>query len=237
MSKIALLKKWIDESEHIVFFGGAGVSTESGIPDFRGVDGLYHQKFEYPPEHIISRSFYKEDPAYFFRFYKERMLPLGFEPNIAHETLARWESQGKRVTVVTQNIDGLHQKAGSTRVLELHGSIHRNYCEKCGRIYPGEFVRDSYGIPTCACGGTVRPDIVLYEESLHGVTIDASLDAIADADLLIVAGTSLTVYPAAGLIRYYCGDRMVLINKDATSFDERANLVFHDRLGEVFSQL
>lgn len=237
MDKIALLKKWIDESNHIVFFGGAGVSTESGIPDFRGVDGLYRQKFEYPPEHIISHSFYKEDPEYFFRFYKERMLPLGFEPNIAHETLARWEAEGKRVTVVTQNIDGLHQKAGSTRVLELHGSIHRNYCEKCGMIYPGEFIRDSYNIPTCQCGGMVRPDIVLYEEALHAMTIDASVDAIADADLLIVAGTSLTVYPAAGLIRYYRGDRMVLINKDETSFDERANLVFHDRLGEVFSQL
>ena len=237
MSKIESLKKWIAESEHIVFFGGAGVSTESGIPDFRGVDGLYRQKFEYPPEHIISHSFYKEDPEYFFRFYKERMLPLGYDPNIVHKTLARWEAEGKRVTVVTQNIDGLHQKAGSTRVLELHGSIHRNYCEKCGLIYPGEFIRDSIDVPTCRCGGTVRPDIVLYEEALHGPTVDASLDAIAEADLLIVAGTSLTVYPAAGLIRYYRGDRMVLINWDATAFDERANLVFHNRLGEIFSQL
>ena len=237
MKKIEQLKQWVAESNHIVFFGGAGVSTESGIPDFRGTDGLYRQKFEYPPEHVISRSFYKEDPEYFFRFYKERMLHLGFEPNIAHKTLARLESEGKHVTIITQNIDGLHQKAGSTRVLELHGSIHRNYCEKCGLIYPGEFIRDSLGVPVCQCGGTVRPDIVLYEEQLHGATIDASLDAISRADLLIVAGTSLTVYPAAGLIRYYRGDRMVLINRDETSFDERANLVFHDRLGDVFSQL
>ena len=237
MNNIQTLKDWIRDSERIVFFGGAGVSTESGIPDFRGVDGLYRQKFEYPPEFIISHSFYNRDPSYFFRFYKERMLPLGFEPNVTHQTIARWETEGKRVTVVTQNIDGLHQKAGSSRVLELHGSIHRNYCEECGRIYPGEYIRDSIDVPKCSCGGTVRPDIVLYEEPLHDATVDACIDAIHDADLLIVGGTSLTVYPAAGLIRYYRGNRMVLINRDETPYDQRANLVFREKLGDVFVQL
>lgn len=231
------LKKWIDESKRIVFFGGAGVSTESGIPDFRSVDGLYNQKFDYPPETIISHSFYLKDPGYFFRFYKEKMLPLDFEPNITHKVLAQWEQQGKLLAVITQNIDGLHQKAGSQNVLELHGSVHRNYCQKCKKFYDGYFVRDSAGVPKCACGGIVKPDVVLYEEPLDGFVTQAAVDAIRRADLLIVAGTSLTVYPAAGLIDYYNGDRLVLINRDKTPFDHRADLVYHDSLGEIFSKL
>ncbi len=231
------LKKWIGESRRIVFFGGAGVSTESGIPDFRSVDGLYSQKFDYPPEQIISHSFYERKPDYFFRFYREKMLPLGFEPNVTHKVLAKWEAEGKLSAVVTQNIDGLHQKAGSRRVYELHGSVLRNYCTRCGGFFPAEFVKDSDGVPKCDCGGIVKPDVVLYEESLNQNTIEKSVQAIANADLLIVAGTSLTVYPAAGLINYYRGNRLVLINRDATPYDNRANLVFHQSLGEIFSQL
>ncbi|MBQ9762078.1 MAG: NAD-dependent protein deacylase [Oscillospiraceae bacterium] len=231
------LKKWIGESSRIVFFGGAGVSTESGIPDFRSVDGLYSQKFDYPPEQIISHSFYERKPDYFFRFYREKMLPLGFEPNVTHKVLAKWEAEGKLSAVVTQNIDGLHQKAGSRRVYELHGSVLRNYCTRCGGFFPAEFVKDSDGVPKCDCGGIVKPDVVLYEESLNQNTIEKSVQAIANADLLIVAGTSLTVYPAAGLINYYRGNRLVLINRDATPYDNRANLVFHQSLGEIFSQL
>ena len=231
------LKNWIKDSNRIVFFGGAGVSTESGIPDFRGVDGLYNQKFEFPPESIISHSFFQRDPAYFFRFYKEKMLPLDFEPNITHKKLAQWEQEGKLLAVITQNIDGLHQKAGAENVLELHGSVHRNYCQSCKKFYDGYFVRDSVGVPRCSCGGIVKPDVVLYEEPLDGFVIQAAVDAIRNADLLIVAGTSLTVYPAAGMINYYNGDRLVLINRDETAFDHMANLVFHDRLGEIFSKL
>ena len=237
MKQIEQLKQWINESRRIVFFGGAGVSTESGIPDFRSVDGLYSQKFEYPPETIISHSFYERKPDYFFRFYREKMLPLGFEPNITHRVLARWEEEGKLSAVVTQNIDGLHQKAGSRKVYELHGSVLRNYCTRCRRFYPAEFVRDYDGVPKCVCGGTVKPDVVLYEESLDQDTIEKSVMAIRDADLMIVAGTSLTVYPAAGLIRYYRGNRLVLINRDETPYDDYANLVFHARLGDIFSQL
>ena len=237
MSKIDVLKQWIEESSSIVFFGGAGVSTESGIPDFRSVDGLYSQHFEYPPETIISHSFFRRDPAYFFRFYREKMLPLGFEPNITHKKLAQWEQEGKLSAVVTQNIDGLHQKAGSKRVYELHGSVLRNYCEKCRKFYPAEFIRDCTDIPRCSCGGIVKPDVVLYEESLDQDTIEKSVMAIRAADLLMVAGTSLTVYPAAGLIQYYRGNRLVLINRDVTPFDDEANLVIHDNLGNVFSQL
>lgn len=237
MGKLETLKQWISESNRIVFFGGAGVSTESGIPDFRSVDGLYNQKFEYPPEKIISHSFYEADPEYFFRFYREKMMPLGFEPNITHKVLARWEREGKLSAVVTQNIDGLHQKAGSENVLELHGSVLRNYCTRCRQFYSAEFVRDCADIPRCTCGGIVKPDVVLYEESLDGQTLEKSIAAIADADLLIVAGTSLTVYPAAGLINYYRGDRLVLINRDETPYDSRADLVFHDSLGSIFSQL
>lgn len=237
MEQLEMLKKWISESNRIVFFGGAGVSTESGIPDFRSVDGLYSQKFDYPPEMIISHSFYERMPEYFFRFYREKMLPLGFEPNVTHRVLARWEQEGRLAAVVTQNIDGLHQKAGSKRVCELHGSVLRNYCTHCGKFYTAEFVKDTTGVPKCTCGGTVKPDVVLYEESLDQNCIENSVEAISRADLMIVAGTSLTVYPAAGLLHYYRGDRLVLINRDATPYDGRADLVIHDSLGAVFSQL
>ena len=237
MEKLDILKQWIAQSENIVFFGGAGVSTESGIPDFRSVDGLYNQQFEYPPETIISHSFYERRPEYFFRFYREKMLPLGFEPNITHKVLAKWEEEGKLSAVVTQNIDGLHQKAGSRRVYELHGSVLRNYCVRCGKFHGAEFVKDAIGVPKCDCGGTVKPDVVLYEEPLNGETLDRSIDAIYNADLLIVAGTSLTVYPAAGLIRYYRGKRLVLINRDETPYDAQADLVFHQSLGDVFAEL
>ena len=237
MDKLETLKKWVSESSRIVFFGGAGVSTESGIPDFRSVDGLYNQKFEYPPETIISHSFYQRRPEYFFRFYREKMLPLGFEPNVTHKVLARWEEEGKLSAVVTQNIDGLHQKAGSKKVYELHGSVLRNYCTRCGKFHSAEFVKNCDGVPRCDCGGIVKPDVVLYEEGLDQTTIEKSVAAIARADLLIVAGTSLTVYPAAGLINYYRGNRLVLINRDATSYDSEADLVFHESLGNVFSEL
>ncbi len=237
MDKIDVLKQWVQEASRMVFFGGAGVSTESGIPDFRSVDGLYSQKFEYPPETIISHSFYLRNPEYFFRFYREKMLPLGFEPNITHRKLAQWEAEGRLKAVVTQNIDGLHQKAGSKRVYELHGSVLRNYCTKCGKFYPAEFVKNSTGIPRCTCGGTVKPDVVLYEEGLDGATLEKSVAAISNADLLIVAGTSLTVYPAAGLVRYYRGHRLVLINRDETPYDRYADLVFHESLGRIFERL
>ena len=237
MTKLQQLKSWIEESRRIVFFGGAGVSTESGIPDFRSVDGLYSQKFEYPPETIISHSFYERRPEYFFRFYREKMLPLGYEPNVTHKVLARWEQEGRLSAVVTQNIDGLHQKAGSKVVCELHGSVLRNYCTRCGKFHSAEFIRDSKGIPRCDCGGIVKPDVVLYEEPLNQDTLEMSVAAIYDADMLIVAGTSLTVYPAAGLINYYRGKRLVLINRDETPYDDRANLVFHESLGTIFSQL
>ena len=237
MNPVEKLRKWVAESKRIVFFGGAGVSTESGIPDFRSVDGLYSQKFEYPPERIISHSFYLRDPEYFFRFYREKMMPLGFEPNITHKVLARWEDEGKLSAVVTQNIDGLHQKAGSRRVYELHGSVLRNYCTVCGKFHSAEYVRDAEGVPVCACGGIVKPDVVLYEEGLDQETVEGSAAAIQEADMLIVAGTSLTVYPAAGLINYYGGNRLVLINRDTTPYDSFADLVIHDSLGKVFSQL
>ena len=237
MDKIETLRQWVKESCHIVGFTGAGVSTESGIKDFRSVDGLYHQHFEYPPETIISHSFYMRNPSYFFRFYREKMLPLGFEPNITHKKFAQWEKEGKLDAIVTQNIDGLHQKAGSHKVYELHGSVLRNYCTRCHKFYPAEFIRDAQDIPRCTCGGIVKPDVVLYEESLDGKTIEKSVAAIAGADLLIVAGTSLTVYPAAGFLRYYRGNRLVLINRDLTPYDDNADLVIHDSLGNVFSQL
>ena len=237
MEKLETLKQWVAESSHIVFFGGAGVSTESGIPDFRSTDGLYNQKFEYPPETIISRSFYERKPSYFFRFYREKMLPLGFEPNVTHKVLARWEAEGRLTAVVTQNIDGLHQKAGSENVYELHGSVLRNYCTRCRKFHSAEFIKNSVDVPRCSCGGIVKPDVVLYDEDLNQKTIESSVMAIRDADLLIVAGTSLTVYPAAGLINYYRGNRLVLINRDATQYDHYADLVFHENLGSIFSQL
>ena len=237
MSAVETLKQWISESSRIVFFGGAGVSTESGIPDFRSADGLYSQKFAYPPEMIISHSFYRNKPEYFFDFYRKKMLPLGYEPNVTHRKLAQWEEEGKLLAVVTQNIDGLHQKAGSKRVLELHGSVLRNYCTRCGKFYPAEFIRDAVGVPKCDCGGTVKPDVVLYEEPLNGQTVEDSLNAIRQADLLIVAGTSLSVYPAAGMIDYFGGRHLVLINRDETPYDFRADLVIRESLGSVFSQL
>ena len=237
MSKLETLKQWVDESKNIVFFGGAGVSTESGIPDFRGTDGLYRQKFEYPPERIISHSFYLENPEYFFRFYREKMMPLDFQPNITHYKLSQWECEGKLLGIITQNIDGLHQKAGSRNVYELHGSVLRNFCERCGKAYSAEFVKHSEGVPKCECGGTVKPDVVLYEEPLNEDVLEQAICAITEADLLIVAGTSLTVYPAAGLLNYYRGNKLVLINRDETDFDNRADLVLHQGLGEIFSNL
>lgn len=237
MTNLQQLRQWIQESKSAVFFGGAGVSTESGIPDFRSVDGLYHQKFDYPPETIISHSFYERKPEYFFRFYREKMLPLGFEPNVTHKVLARLEKEGHLAAVVTQNIDGLHQKAGSKNVFELHGSVLRNYCVKCGKFYGAEVVKNAKGVPLCDCGGIIKPDVVLYEESLDQRTLEGAVAAIRKADLLIVGGTSLTVYPAAGLLHYYRGDRLALINRDETPYDGYANLVFHEKLGDVFSQL
>ena len=237
MDGLETLRTWVEESSNIVAFTGAGVSTESGVKDFRSKDGLYSQKFDYPPETIISHSFYLQNPAYFFKFYREKMMLLEVEPNITHYTLAKWEQEGRLRAVVTQNIDGLHQKAGSKRVYELHGSILRNYCTRCGKFYPAEFVKNAPGIPRCDCGGIVKPDVVLYEEGLNQKVVEGALEAICQADLLLVAGTSLTVYPAAGFLRYYAGNRLVLINRDPTPYDDRANLVFHDSLGSVLSKL
>ena len=220
-------------SGNIVFFGGAGVSTESGIPDFRSVDGLYNQQYKYPPETIISHSFYVRNPEEFYRFYKDRMLFTHAKPNAAHQALARLEEQGKLRAVITQNIDGLHQMAGSKEVLELHGSVHRNYCTRCGEFYGLDHVINSEGVPRCSCGGTVKPDVVLYEEGLDNRILQKSVDYIRNADMLIIGGTSLVVYPAAGLIDYYRGNRLVLINKGATSRDSQADLVISDSIGEV----
>ena len=232
------LQAMVSESSRIVFFGGAGVSTESGIPDFRSVDGLYNQKYDYPPETILSHTFFMRKPEEFFRFYRDKMLPLDARPNKAHLKLAEWEKEGKLLAVVTQNIDGLHQAAGSKKVYELHGSIHRNYCMKCGKFFPPEYIRDSKdAVPVCPCGGRIKPDVVLYEEGLDNDVVSGAVHAIAQADLLIVAGTSLTVYPAAGLIRYFRGKHMVLINRDATPMDSECDLVIHDKVGEVLSSL
>ena len=227
------LKDWIQSSGNIVFFGGVGVSTESGIPDFRSVDGLYNQQYRYPPETIISHSFYVRNPEEFYRFYKDRMLFTHAKPNAAHQALARLEEQGKLRAVITQNIDGLHQMAGSKEVLELHGSVHRNYCTRCGEFYGLDHVINSEGVPRCSCGGTVKPDVVLYEEGLDNRILQKSVDYIRNADMLIIGGTSLVVYPAAGLIDYYRGNRLVLINKGATSRDSQADLVISDSIGEV----
>lgn len=236
--KLNQLKNWVNESKRIVFFGGAGVSTESGIPDFRGVDGLYHQQFKYPPETIISHTFYQRRPEIFFDFYRKRMLYPHAQPNIAHKKLAEWEQEGKLLAVITQNIDGLHQKAGSKNVYELHGSVHRNYCQKCGACYTLEQFMKMDSVPVCpACGGRVKPDVVLYEEALDPMTISGTLDAIRRADLLIVAGTSLTVYPAAAFLDEYPGNRLVLINKTPTPRDELAQLTLHEKLGDVFKRL
>ncbi len=228
------LQSWVDESRSIVFFGGAGISTESGIPDFRSVDGLYHQRYRWPPETILSHTFFMERPEEFYRFYRDKMLAGGAKPNAAHLKLAELERAGKLTAVVTQNIDGLHQMGGSRVVYELHGSVHRNYCMSCGRFYDGDFVAQGEGVPRCpACGGTIKPDVVLYEEGLDQETVAGAVNAIAGADMLIVGGTSLVVYPAAGLIDYYRGHRLVLINRDETPYDARADLVIHDSLGKV----
>ena len=238
MERIETLRTWVSEARHMVFFGGAGVSTASGIPDFRGVDGLYHEKFREPPETIISHSYYMKHPDVFFEFYRTRMLYPKARPNIAHETLARWEREGKLAAVVTQNIDGLHQMAGSRAVYELHGSVHRNICRRCGAQYDlAQFMAMEH-IPVCPrCGGRVKPDVVLYEEGLDPDTIRGAVDAIRRADLLIVAGTSLTVYPAAAFLDDYMGSRLVLINRTPTPRDDIANLVLHEKLGDVFAQL
>lgn len=231
------LREWVAQSDNIVFFGGAGVSTESGIPDFRSVDGLYNQQYKYPPETIISRSFFDTDTAEFYRFYKDKMLALDAKPNAAHVKLAEWERIGKLRAIVTQNIDGLHQAAGSRQVLELHGSVHRNYCMRCRRAFDARFVKDASGVPRCPCGGLVKPDVVLYEESLDEQVIAQSVQYIAQADMLIIGGTSLVVYPAAGLIQYYRGRKLVLVNKTPTPADSRADLVVHGNIGELFAQL
>ena len=235
---IRKLQDWIDESQNIVFFGGAGVSTESGIPDFRSTDGLYHQQYDYPPETILSHTFFEKNPAEFYRFYRDKMIVQGAKPNAAHLKLAELERAGKLKAVVTQNIDGLHQAAGSRTVYELHGSVHRNTCQKCGARYTLEEFLTLGDVPKCrVCGGRVKPDVVLYEESLDQATIIGAVDAIRRADLLIVAGTSLTVYPAAAFLDEYPGNRLVLINKTVTPRDDIANLTLHESLGEVFSRL
>ena len=232
------LQQWVDESRNIVFFGGAGVSTESGIPDFRSVDGLYHQKYEWPPEEILSHDFFLRRPEAFWRFYRDKMLPLEAEPNAAHRKLAELEAAGKLTAVITQNIDGLHQRAGSRNVLELHGSIWRNYCMKCGKAYAPAYLRDCpEAVPVCSCGGRIKPDVVLYGENLDEGVLNRSVAALRQADLCIVAGTSLTVYPAAGLLRYFRGPRLALINRDATPMDSAAGLVLHRKVGEVLSAL
>lgn len=234
---MADLQQFIDESENIVFFGGAGVSTESGIPDFRSVDGLYHQHYDYPPEQIISHTFFMHRPEEFYRFYKEKMLFLDAQPNAAHKALAKLEQAGKLKAVITQNIDGLHQKAGSKNVYELHGSVLRNYCMKCGKFYDVSAVKNAEGVPICSCGGRIKPDVVLYEEGLDDTVIRKAVNAIDAADLMIVAGTSLVVYPAAGLLRYFHGKHLVLINLSPTDADSHADLVIRGKVGEVLSQI
>lgn len=237
MNKIHMLKDWIENSRNIVFFGGAGVSTESGIPDFRSANGLYNQSYDYPPEIILSHSFYIKHKKEFFDFYRDKMLCLEAKPNAAHIMLAEWERGGRLKAVVTQNIDGLHQAAGSKNVLELHGSVHRNYCVKCHKCYGAEYIMNTNGEPICSCGGDIKPDVVLYEEQLNDDTVSHAIKAIENADILIVGGTSLAVYPAAGLIRYYHGNKLVLLNKTATPYDTEADLVIHGRIGEIFSEI
>ena len=231
------LKALVEGTDNIVFFGGAGVSTESGIPDFRSTGGLYHQEWKDPPEVILSHTFYESNPEEFFRFYRAKLLAPGAKPNAAHRKLAEWEQQGKLKAVITQNIDGLHQAAGSKTVLELHGSVHRNYCQKCGKFYDFPFMLHSEGVPKCTCGGDIKPDVVLYEEGLDAQTLNDSVRFIAQADVLIIGGTSLNVYPAAGLINYYQGNKLVLINKSAVARDLTAGLAITEPIGEVLSQL
>lgn len=235
MNELETLKSWVENSNNVVFFGGAGVSTESDVPDFRSADGLYNLKYDYPPETIISHSFYMQNPKEFYRFYKDRMLYPQAKPNPAHLALAKLEQEGHLRAVITQNIDGLHQAAGSREVLELHGSVHRNYCTRCGKFYDMNYILEQHGIPRCTCGGMVKPDVVLYEESLDSEVIDKALRYISKADVLIIGGTSLTVYPAAGFISYYRGSKLVLINKSATPMDNRADLVINQPIGQVMS--
>lgn len=235
--EVEALQRIIDDSENIVFFGGAGVSTESNIPDFRSADGIYHQAYKYSPEEVVSHSFFVRYPEAFYEFYKEKMMALDAKPNPAHKKLAQLEAAGKLKAVITQNIDGLHQAAGSKNVLELHGSIHRNYCMRCKKQYSARFVKESKGIPTCDCGGTIRPDVVLYEEGLDNQIIQKSIRAISEADMLIIGGTSLVVYPAAGFIDYFHGKYLVLINKDATARDVGATLTIHEPIGEVLDRI
>lgn len=231
------LQQIIDDSKNIVFFGGAGVSTESGIPDFRSVDGLYNQKYDFPPEEILSHTFFKNNTEYFYNFYRDKMLALDALPNDAHYKLAEMEQKGKLSAVITQNIDGLHQKAGSKNVYELHGSVHRNYCTGCHRMYDAEFIKNCQGIPRCECGSIIKPDVVLYEEGLDDNTVNSAVTSLKQADCLIVAGTSLTVYPAAGFIRFFNGKYFVLINRDATPADSNADLVIRDSVGKVLSKI
>ncbi len=231
------LKEMVDESKSIVFFGGAGVSTESGIPDFRSVDGLYNMKYSVPPEEILSSAYFYRHTEEFYKFYRDKMLCLSAKPNAAHLTLARWERDGKLSAVVTQNIDGLHQAAGSKNVFELHGSVHRNRCLSCGKVYTAEEILNADKVPHCSCGGLIKPDVVLYGEPLDEETVEGAIQAIASCDLLMIAGTSLSVYPAAGFVRYFCGKYLVLVNRDETPFDGECDLVIHDKVGEVLSKL
>ena len=235
--ELETLKNWIDNSDNIVFFGGAGVSTESGIPDFRSVDGLYNQQYDYPPETILSHTFFRRNTEEFYRFYRAKMLALDAKPNAAHKKLAQWEQEGKLKAVVTQNIDGLHQAAGSKNVLELHGSTLRNYCEKCGKFYDVSYIKHSQGVPHCTCGGRIKPDVVLYEEGLDEKTLYRAVEYIQEADVLIIAGTSLAVYPAAGLVRYYRGHKLVVINKTPLDRGLGADLVITGAVGETLAQL
>ena len=236
--KVEQFLKMVEKSDNIVFFGGAGVSTESGIPDFRSVDGLYNQQYDYPPETILSHTFYRRNTEEFYRFYRNKMLCLTAQPNMAHKKLAELEAVGKVRAVVTQNIDGLHQLAGSKKVLELHGSVHRNYCERCHELYDAEYMLHSTGIPACEkCGGLIKPDVVLYEEGLDNQTMQEAVYYISNADMLIIGGTSLAVYPAAGLIDYYQGNKLVLVNKTATPRDGIANLVLQESIGELFAKI
>ncbi len=238
MTAVEQFADMVQHSDNIVFFGGAGVSTESGIPDFRSVDGLYNQTYKYPPEHILSHTFYRENPEEFYRFYRDKMLCLDAKPNMAHIKLAELEKAGKLKAIITQNIDGLHQKAGSKNVLELHGSVHRNFCEHCHKLFDAEYMLHSTGVPKCdACGGPIKPDVVLYEEGLDNDVIEQSLYYISHADMLIIGGTSLVVYPAAGLVRYYNGHKLVLINKSSTDMDSSADLVIKEPIGQVFSHI
>ena len=237
MNQVEQLREWVNESDNIVFFGGAGVSTESGIPDFRSVDGLYNQQYDYPPETILSHTFYRRNTEEFYRFYRNKMLCLDAKPNAAHLKLAQWEQEGKLKAVVTQNIDGLHQAAGSEKVYELHGSVLRNFCESCHKFYDVNFIANSEGVPKCSCGGDIKPDVVLYEEGLDQNILSGAIRAISEADVLIVGGTSLAVYPAAGLLDYYNGHKLVLVNKTPTARDGIADLVVQGSIGEIFSQL